>query len=50
MCRIIVNSDASFEAALKHFSRKVQQAGIPSEARRKRQAVAQLRKHRRARF
>ena len=61
MCRIIVNPDAPFDAALKQFNRKVQQAGILGEARRrshyetpqarrKRKAAAQLRKRKRVRF
>ena len=62
MCQIIVKPDAPFEVALKQFSRKVQQAGILAEARRrkhyespqarrKRKAEAQRRKRRRtARF
>jgi small subunit ribosomal protein S21 len=60
MTQIIVNPNASFEVALKQFSRKVQQEGILAEARRrkhyetpqdrrKRKAAAQLRKRRRAR-
>ncbi|HET8843928.1 MAG TPA: 30S ribosomal protein S21 [Ktedonobacteraceae bacterium] len=60
MCQIIVRPDASFEVALKQFNRKVQQAGILSEARRrshyespqdrrKRKAAAQLRKRKRLR-
>lgn len=60
MCQIIVHPDASFEVALKQFGRKVQQAGILSEARRrshyetpqarrKRKAATQLRRRKRAR-
>lgn len=60
MCQIIVKPDASFEVALKQFGRKVQQAGILSEARRrshyetpqarrKRKAATQLRRRKRAR-
>ena len=61
MTQIIVNPDSPFDVALKQFNRKVQQAGILSEARRrrhyespqarrKRKAEAQRRKRRRARF
>jgi small subunit ribosomal protein S21 len=61
MTQVIVNPNNSFEIALKQFSRKVQQAGILAEARRrshyespqdrrKRKAAAQLRKRRRTRF
>jgi small subunit ribosomal protein S21 len=35
MCQIIINPDGSFEAALRQFNRKVQQAGILTEARRR---------------
>jgi small subunit ribosomal protein S21 len=35
MCQIIVNPEGSFEVALKQFNRKVQQAGILTEARRR---------------
>lgn len=60
MTAIIVNPGDSFEVALKRFSRKVQEAGILPEARRrrhyespharrKRKAEAQRRKHSRAR-
>jgi len=59
MTEIVVNPGDSFEVALKRFTRKVQQAGILSEARRrrhyespparrKRKAEAQRRKRRRA--
>jgi len=55
-----INPGDPFEVALKKFNRKVQQAGILSEARRraryespqarrKRKAAAQLRKQRRVR-
>ena len=61
MTQTIVNPDIPFEIALKQFQRKVQQAGILSEARRrrhyetpqarrKRKAAAQLRKRKRMRF
>jgi small subunit ribosomal protein S21 len=61
MCQVIVNQNVPFDVALKQFSRKVQQAGILAEARRrrhyespqaqrKRKAAAQLRKRQRARF
>lgn len=61
MCQIIVNQDGSFEASLRQFNRKVQQAGILSEARRrrhyetpqarrKRKEEARRRKMRRSRF
>lgn len=61
MCQIIVNPDGSFEVALKQFNRKVQQAGILTEARRrshyespqaqrKRKAEARRRKQRRTRI
>lgn len=61
MCQIIVNPNVPFDVALKQFSRKVQDAGIlrevrrrrhfePSQAQRKRKAAAQLRKRKRARF
>lgn len=61
MCQIIVNPEGSFEVALKQFNRKVQQAGILTEARRrshyetpqarrKRKAEARQRKMRRSRF
>jgi small subunit ribosomal protein S21 len=61
MCQTIVNANIPFEASLKQFNRKVQQAGILTEARRrkfyetpqarrKRKAAAQLRKRKRARF
>ena len=36
MTQIIVNPDSPFDVALKQFNRKVQQAGILSEARRRR--------------
>jgi len=60
MCQTIVNANVPFEVALKQFSRKVQQAGILAEARRrkhyetpqarrKRKAAAQLRKRQRSR-
>lgn len=59
MCQVIINPNTSFEVALKQFGRKVQQAGILSEARRrshyespqarrKRKAAAQLRKRKRS--
>ncbi|HEY7417938.1 MAG TPA: 30S ribosomal protein S21 [Ktedonobacteraceae bacterium] len=59
MTEIIINPGESFEAGLKRFNRKVLQAGILSEtrrrrhyespqARRKRKADAQRRKRRRA--
>ncbi|MBV9229975.1 MAG: 30S ribosomal protein S21 [Chloroflexi bacterium] len=59
MTEIVVNPGESFEFALKRFNRKVREAGILSEARRrrhyespharrKRKAEAQLRKRRRA--
>ena len=59
MTEIVVNPGDSFDLALKRFNRKVQQAGILSEARRrrhyespqarkKRKAEARLRKQRRA--
>jgi len=59
MTEIVVKPGDSFEWALKRFSRKVQEAGILSEARRrrhyespqarrKRKAAAQRRKRRRA--
>jgi small subunit ribosomal protein S21 len=35
MSQIIVSPGSSFEVALKQFNRKVQQAGILSEARRR---------------
>lgn len=35
MTQIIVNPDSSFEVALRQFNRKVQQAGILTEARRR---------------
>jgi small subunit ribosomal protein S21 len=61
MARTIINPDIPFETALKQFQRKVQQAGILAEARRrrhyetpqarrKRKAAAQLRKRKRTRF
>jgi small subunit ribosomal protein S21 len=60
MTEILLNPGDSFEWALKRFSRKVQEAGILSEARRrrhyespqarrKRKAQAQRRRRRRAR-
>ncbi len=60
MCQIVVNPDGSFESALKLFNRKVQQAGILTEARRrshhesaqeirKRKEEARRRKQRRSR-
>ena len=60
MTKILLNPDDSFEVALKRFQRKVQNAGILAEARRrrhyespqtrrKRKAEAQRRRHRRAR-
>jgi small subunit ribosomal protein S21 len=36
MTKIVVNPDDSFEFALKRFQRKVQNAGILAEARRRR--------------
>ncbi len=61
MSEIKLNPGDSFELALKRFSRKVQQAGILAEARRrrhyespqarrKRKAEAQRRRRRRSRF
>jgi small subunit ribosomal protein S21 len=61
MTHMVVNPNVSFDMTLKQFNRKVQQAGILSEARRrshyetpqarrKRKAAAQLRKRKRARF
>lgn len=61
MCQIIVNPNVPFDVTLKQFSRKVQQAGILGEARRrrhyetpqarrKRKMAAQLRKRKRVRF
>ena len=61
MCQIVVNPQVPFDVVLKQFNRKVQQAGILGEARRrrhyespqarrKRKAAAQLRKRRRTRF
>lgn len=61
MSEIKLNPGDSFELALKRFTRKVQQAGILAEARRrrhyespqarrKRKAEAQRRKRRRSRF
>lgn len=58
MCQTIVNPATPFDVALKQFSRKVQQAGILAEARRrrhyespqarsKRKAVAQQRRRKR---
>jgi len=60
MTRIVVNPGDSFEFVLKRFNRKVQEAGILSEARRrshyespqsrrKRKAETQRRRRRRAR-
>ncbi|HET8912332.1 MAG TPA: 30S ribosomal protein S21 [Ktedonobacteraceae bacterium] len=60
MSEVKVNPGDSFELALKRFNRKVQQAGILSESRRraryespqdrrKRKAAAQRRKQRRVR-
>ncbi|GCE48588.1 30S ribosomal protein S21 [Thermosporothrix hazakensis] len=60
MGHIVVHEGDSFEFALKRFNRKVQQAGILSEARRrrfyespqarrKRKAEAQRRRQRRGR-
>lgn len=60
MSRIQVNPGDSFEVALKRFNRKVQEAGILAEfrrrrhyespqARRKRKAEAQSRRRRRSR-
>jgi small subunit ribosomal protein S21 len=60
MTEIVVKPGDSFEVALKRFNRKVQEAGILSEARRrrhyespqarrKRKAEAQRRRRRRAR-
>jgi small subunit ribosomal protein S21 len=60
MTEIVVNPGDSFEVALKRFSRKVQEAGILPEARRRshyespqarrrRKAEAQRRKRRRSR-
>jgi small subunit ribosomal protein S21 len=59
MSQVLINPGDSFEFVLKRFNRKVQQAGILSEARRrshyespqarrKRKAEAQRRKRRRA--
>ena len=59
MCQIVVNPDLPFDVTLKQFSRKVQQAGILGEARRrrhyetpqarrKRKAATQLRTRKRA--
>ncbi|QBD74689.1 30S ribosomal protein S21 [Ktedonosporobacter rubrisoli] len=61
MCRTVINPEGSFDVALKQFSRKVQQAGILAEARRrehyesprarrKRKAEAARRKQRRSRY
>lgn len=62
MTQVIVNPTIPFETTLKQFNRKVQQAGILAEARRrrryetpqarrKRKAAAQLRKRKqRVRF
>ncbi|HET8846528.1 MAG TPA: 30S ribosomal protein S21 [Ktedonobacteraceae bacterium] len=61
MCQIIVNPNVPFDVVLKQFNRKVQDAGILGEARRrrhfespqarrKRKAAAQLRKRKRAHF
>jgi small subunit ribosomal protein S21 len=61
MCQTIVNPNSPFDVALKQFTRKVQQAGILTEARRrrhyespqarrKRKAEAQKRKRQRSRF
>lgn len=61
MSQVIVNPAVPFDVTLKQFGRKVQQAGILAEARRrshyetpqarrKRKAAAQLRKRKRARF
>ncbi len=61
MSEIKLNPGDSFELALKRFTRKVQQAGILAEARRrrhyespqarrKRKAEAQRRRRRRSRF
>ena len=58
MVEVVVNRNESFEAALRRFSRNVQQCGILSEARRrehyekpsvrrKRKAAARQRKTRR---
>jgi small subunit ribosomal protein S21 len=58
MVQTVINSGSSFDVALKQFNRKVQQAGILAEARRrkhyespqarrKRKAEAQQRRRRR---